>query len=58
MHERAREASARGDLRRAETAARAVPVIEEAKRAAEGNANPQLVTAQLLEALSAAGARP
>ncbi|MHB1298635.1 MAG: hypothetical protein ACYC0B_08930 [Gemmatimonadaceae bacterium] len=58
MHERAREASARGDLQRAEGAARAVPVIEEAKRAAEGNANPQLVTAQLLEALSAAGARP
>jgi hypothetical protein len=29
-----------------------VPGIEEAERAAEGNANPQLITAQLLDALS------
>ena len=57
MHERAREAAARGDYQLADRAARAVPKIEEAKRAAEGNANPQLVTAQLLGALSAAGGR-
>ncbi|HET8769784.1 MAG TPA: hypothetical protein VFM71_02260 [Gemmatimonadaceae bacterium] len=53
LHDRARAATERGDTSGAERAARAVPVIEEAKRAAEGNANPQLVTAQLLDALSA-----
>jgi DNA polymerase-3 subunit delta' len=57
VHERARDAAARGDGTLAMRAARAVPAIEDAKRAAEGNANPQLVTAQLLEALSAAGSR-
>lgn len=57
VHERSRDAAARGDAVLAARAARAVPVIEEAKRSAEGNANPQLVTAQLLEALSAAGSR-
>ncbi len=56
LHDRAREAAARGDAATAQRASRAVPGIEEAKRAAEGNANPQLVTARLLDALS--GSRP
>lgn len=54
VHDRARAAAARGDASGAQRAARAVPVIEDAKRAAEGNVNPQLVTARLLDALSAA----
>lgn len=57
LHERARDAAARGDAGLAMRAARAVPEVEEAKRAAEGNANPQLVTARLLGALAAAAAR-
>jgi DNA polymerase-3 subunit delta' len=59
VHDRTREAAARGDDATARRSARLVPAIEEAKRAAEGNANPQLVTAQLLEtiAASSAGAR-
>jgi hypothetical protein len=57
IHERARDATLRGDAPAAGHAARAMPVIEEAKRSAEGNANPQLVTARLLQALSAAGRR-
>ena len=54
LHERAADAAARGDEPRARSAARAVPMVEEAKRAAEGNANPQLVTARLLDALARA----
>ncbi len=49
VHDRVRDAATRGDESTARRAARLVPAIEEAKRAAEGNANPQLVTAQLLE---------
>lgn len=52
VHQRVRDAAARGDERTARRAARVVPLIEEAKRAAEGNANPQLVTAQLLETIA------
>jgi hypothetical protein len=33
---------------------KAVPAVEEAKRSAEGNANPQLVTARLLDQLTQA----
>ena len=55
LHERARDATARGDERTARRAVKAMPVIEEAKRAAEGNVNPQLVTARLLDHLSGAG---
>lgn len=55
VHDRAREATARGDTAAAQRAARAVPAIEEAKRSAEGNVNPQLVTAGLLAALSEGG---
>lgn len=54
LHERAREATGRGDARAALAAVKAVPAVEEAKRAAEGNANPQLVTARLLDELAAA----
>jgi DNA polymerase III subunit delta' len=52
VHERARDAAARGDDVSAQRAVRMVPAIEDAKRSAEGNANPQLVTAQLLESLA------
>lgn len=52
VHDRIRAAAARGDEPEARRAARVVPAIEEAKRAAEGNANPQLVTAQLLETIA------
>lgn len=55
LHDRSRDAAERGDAARALRAARALPAVEDAKRAAEGNANPQLVTARLLEALSGAG---
>ena len=54
LHERARDAAARGDEHAARTAVKSVPAIEDAKRAAEGNANPQLVTAQLLDDLAQA----
>ena len=53
--ERARDASARGDERTARKAVKSVPAVEEAKRSAEGNVNPQLVTARLLDQLSEAG---
>ena len=54
LHEQAREATARGDASRAAWAVRAIPAVEDAKRAAEGNANPQLVTARLLTTLAGA----
>ncbi len=54
LHERARDATARGDDRAARAAVRAVPAVEQAKRAAEGNLNPQLVTARLLDELAMA----
>ncbi|MBA3853716.1 MAG: hypothetical protein C0503_04820 [Gemmatimonas sp.] len=52
VHERVREASARGDEAAARRAAKVMPLIEEAKLAAAGNANPQVVTAQLLESIA------
>lgn len=52
IHERARDAARRGDEPTARRAARIVPLIEEAKESAAGNANPQLVTAQLLESIA------
>lgn len=54
LHERVRDATARGDGQRALWAVRAIPVVEDAKRNAEGNANPQLVTARLLTLLAGA----
>ncbi len=52
LYERARDAARSGDETRASAAARAMPLVEEAKRAADGNANPQLVTARLLDGLA------
>ena len=55
LHERARDATSRGDERTARRAVKAVPAVEAAKRSAEGNVNPQLVTARLLDQLSEGG---
>lgn len=52
VHERVREAASRGDEAAARRAAKVMPLIEEAKLAAAGNANPQLVTAELLESIA------
>lgn len=57
VHDRARDAATRGDETTARRSARIVPAIEAAKRAAEGNANPMLVTAQLLETIATGGGR-
>ena len=57
VHDRARDAAVRGDEVTARRSAKLVPAIEDAKRAAEGNANPMLVTAQLLETFASAGGR-
>lgn len=54
VHDRARAAAERGEEHEARRAVRVIPAIEEAKRAAEGNANPQLVTAELLQAMAEA----
>lgn len=56
LHERARDAARAGDGAAAAASARAVRHVEDAKRAAEGNAIPQLVTARLLRQLAEAGA--
>ena len=56
LHERARDAARTGDGRAAAAAARAVRFVEDAKRAAEGNAIPQLVSARLLGQLAEVGA--
>ncbi|HLA89292.1 MAG TPA: hypothetical protein VJL28_02530 [Gemmatimonadaceae bacterium] len=56
LHERARDAAHAGDAARAVASARAVRAVEEAKRAAEGNAVPQLVTAHLVRTLAELGA--
>jgi len=52
LHERARDAAQRGDEPTARRAARAIPEVEQAKRLAEGNVNPQLITARLAFALA------
>jgi DNA polymerase-3 subunit delta' len=56
LHERSRDAARAGDGAAAAASARAVRYVEEAKRAAEGNAIPQLVSARLLDQLSELGA--
>ena len=56
LHERARGCVEGGDHVRAMRAVRGVRLVEDAKRAAEGNVNPQLVTAGLLRGLSELGA--
>lgn len=55
LHERVELAVADGNADQATASAKAVRLVEEAKRAAEGNAIPQLVTAQLLRGLQEAG---
>lgn len=52
LHERAQDAAVRGDAPAAQRAVRAIPEVEAAKRLAEGNVNPQLITAQLVGALA------
>ncbi len=52
VHERVRDAAERGDESAARRAAKVMPLIEAAKLSAAGNANPQLVTAQLLESIA------
>ncbi len=52
LHERARDAAQRGDAPTARRAVRAIPEVEQAKRLAEGNVNPQLITARLVFALA------
>jgi DNA polymerase-3 subunit delta' len=56
LHDRARTALGNGDGDRAAASVKAVRLVEDAKRAAEGNVNPQLVTAQLLRQLEEIGA--
>ncbi len=51
-HERMQAAIARGDEPAARRATKLMPLIEEAKLAAAGNANPQVVTAQLLASIA------
>ncbi|HEX7545155.1 MAG TPA: hypothetical protein VF368_00405 [Gemmatimonadaceae bacterium] len=56
LHERSRDAARAGDRGAAAASARAVRFVEEAKRSAEGNVSPQLLTARLLGKLSECGA--
>jgi DNA polymerase-3 subunit delta' len=56
LHERSRDAARAGDRVAAAASARGVRIVEEAKRSAEGNVSPQLLTARLLGQLSEAGA--
>jgi DNA polymerase III subunit delta' len=51
LHERAREAAGNSDEDAARSAAEGVRAIEQAKIQANGNVNPQLITASLLRAL-------
>lgn len=55
LNDRARNALLAGERSLAATAAKSVPLVEEAKRAAEGNLNPQLVCANLLSKLQELG---
>ena len=55
LHEQVELAVADGNAERATASAKAMRLVEEAKRAAEGNAIPQLVTAQLMRGLQEAG---
>ncbi|NUO62105.1 MAG: hypothetical protein HOQ26_07245 [Gemmatimonadaceae bacterium] len=51
LHDRARTKVARGDERGAESAARAVDAVEQARERAAGNVSPNLVTAELMRRL-------
>jgi len=52
LHARMRAGAERADERQAAAASRAVDLVEEAKLLADGNVNPQLVTAKLLRDLA------
>jgi DNA polymerase-3 subunit delta' len=52
LHDRSRTAAKKGDERTAVGAARAIEAVERAKELADGNVNPQLVTASLLRELA------
>ncbi len=52
LRERTRDAIARGDMDGASGASRAIDAVLRAQERAEGNVNPQLVTAQLLRELA------
>jgi DNA polymerase-3 subunit delta' len=52
LHDRSAAAARKGDDREAAGAARAIDAIEEAKELADGNVNPQLLTASLLRQIS------
>ena len=52
LHERMRGGTERSDERRALAASRAIDLVEEAKLLADGNVNPQLITAKLLRDLA------
>jgi DNA polymerase-3 subunit delta' len=56
LHQRTREAAHAGDTARVKASASAVWLVEEAKRSAEGNAIPQLVSSHLLRRLAELGA--
>jgi hypothetical protein len=56
LHERARDAARTGNALCAAASARAVRFVEVAMRAAEGNTNPQRVSARLLGQLAEVGA--
>jgi len=56
LHERARSAAREGNAARASASARAVVLVEDAKRSAEGNVMPQLVSAHLLREIAELGA--
>jgi DNA polymerase-3 subunit delta' len=53
LHERTRAASRDGDTNRAAHAARAIEAVELAKERANGNVNPQLLSASLIRRLAA-----
>jgi DNA polymerase-3 subunit delta' len=55
LHEQVELAVADGNADKATASAKAMRLVEEAKRAAEGNAIPQIVTAQLLRGLQEVG---
>jgi DNA polymerase-3 subunit delta' len=55
IHEQVELAVADGDAARATASAKAIRLVEDAKRSAEGNMSPPLVTAQLLRGLQEAG---
>jgi len=52
LRDRTRDAIARGDLHAASSASRAIDAVMQAQARADGNVNPQLITAQLLRALA------